>query len=234
MNPPAGSAPTPDLEVRGFYLQRDARGRLALSYRERPEWKPLVVDWTTPELASRIRAGRRQALGRATGLHRHGPLRILDATAGLGHDGFTLAGLGAQMTLIERDPLVVQLLSDALCRARSAEAAWVRDAASRVRIVQADTRRLSKTELDVEVAYLDPMYDDDRRQALPQKSMQMLRYLVGEDPDAGDLLQQLRQSVPRVVVKRPDRAPTLDAQPASLSFSTRQARFDVYLSATSA
>ncbi len=42
---------------------------------------------------------------------------IVDGTAGLGHDGLLLAWLGARVRLIERQPVVVCLLSDALQQA---------------------------------------------------------------------------------------------------------------------
>ena len=221
--------PTPDGDVRGFSLVRDDHGALGLVCTDRPDWKPLQIDWSSPEMRSRIAAGRKQPLARAVGIYRHGAQTLLDTTAGLGSDGFTLAALGAEVRLIERQGLVVELLRDAQRRALASDDRVLREAAGRVRIEHADARSLPEAWLAVDVAYMDPMYDNSRRRALPQKSMQMLRQLAGDDLDAEDLLRRLRRWVPRVVVKRPDRAPPLGDQAPNACFKSSQARFDVYL-----
>ncbi len=229
MSPGSPQNPTPGGDARGFSLARDADGRLSLICRDRAEWKPLSLDWTSAEMRSRIAAGRKQPLGRAVGLYRHGPLQVLDATAGLGNDGFTLAALGAQVLMVERQALLVELLLDAKLRAEQSPDASLRDAAARIRIQHADCLRFVPESLHADVAYLDPMYDNSRRRALPQKSMQMLRELAGDDADAPRLLEHLRRTLARVVVKRPDRAPPLDDQAPNTQFKSSQARFDVYL-----
>ena len=45
---------------------------------------------------------------------------IVDATAGLGRDAFLLASLGAKVTLIERSPMMYELLKEGMERARAA------------------------------------------------------------------------------------------------------------------
>lgn len=45
-------------------------------------------------------------------------VRILDATAGLGVDAFTLASLGFNVTVVERDIIIYALLADAFHRAK--------------------------------------------------------------------------------------------------------------------
>ncbi len=78
--------------------------------------------------------------------------------------------------------------------------------------------------------YLDPMYPDDGKRALPSKEMQILRDLTGGDADADALLDAARQSpVSRVVVKRPAKAPWLAGSKPTLSMEGTQARFDIYL-----
>jgi len=42
---------------------------------------------------------------------------IVDATAGLGGDGFVFASFGARVTLIEENPIVFELLQDSWTRA---------------------------------------------------------------------------------------------------------------------
>src|SRR3546814_2367692 len=68
-------------------------------------------------MSRRVAAGKQQLLARAIGLHKYKDLSVLDATAGLGRDGFVLAALGAQVTMVERQELLAALLFDAHVRA---------------------------------------------------------------------------------------------------------------------
>lgn len=104
------------------------------------------------------------------------------------------------------------------------------DAASRIQIIQHDSAADFSAAHGHEVIYLDPMYPDDGKRALPSKEMQILRDLTGGDADADALLTVALQSgVSRIVVKRPSKAPWLAASKPSLSMEGTQARFDIYL-----
>lgn len=191
-----------------------------------PGWGPIRADWTGAELRRRIGAGRGQLLGRATGVNRHDGLAILDATAGLGRDGFTLAALGARVTLAERNPLVLALLEDARQRAlRDPDTAA---AAQRVTLVHGESRAAMAQGWDV--IYLDPMYPGHNKAALAKKELQVLRELTGGDPDADALLAPARAHARlRVAVKRPLKAPPLAGCEPHHRLPGSQARFDVYL-----
>lgn len=222
---------TPGLVARGFsFVLERIDDRLALLAQHRPDWSPLSADWLSPEQRRRIAAGRKQLLPRALGLHKRADLRILDATGGLGRDGFTLAALGASVTITERQAQVAQLLEDARRRALLCPDAAIQAAAARVTILSADALHLDAEQLAVfDAAHLDPMYPDDGKSALPQKGMQLLRELAGDDLDAGELLSHLRRVIPRVAVKRPLRAPALGEQRPDAVTEGTQARFDLYL-----
>jgi 16S rRNA (guanine1516-N2)-methyltransferase len=204
-------------------------GILSLALRDQPRLLPLGIDWTAPAVRRRIASGRRQLLGRAVGLHRQTALHILDATAGLGEDGFTLAGLGARVTLMERQPLVLELLRDAHQRARAQAA--LADICARIELQLGDAHDLAGGGRQWDVVYLDPMYPHaEERRALPRKAMQILRDLTGGDTDADSLLAPaLAAARQRVVVKRPLHAPVLGEQPPHHSLRGTQARFDIYL-----
>ncbi len=214
-----------------------ARGgeRLELRALHRESYGAICADWTGAEQTRRIAAGRRQPLSRAVGLHKHqsndAPLRVLDATAGLGRDGFTLAALGAEITLAERNPQVRALLTDARRRALALSA--TREAAARIEVIETDARALFAGGGDArhwDVIYLDPMYPDTGAAALPSKEMQILRDLTGGDADADLLLTPaLECAYLRVVVKRPSSAPWLSGEEPSMSLAGSQLRFDVYL-----
>lgn len=212
-----------------YTLHQTAAG-LGLSAPHRGHWTPLLADWLSVDQRRRIGGGKRQLLARAVGLHRHPGLRVLDATGGLGRDGFTLAALGAQVTITERQPLVAQLLRDAHRRALDAVEPALRAAAGRISILDCDAATLDVGQLRLfDAAHLDPMYPDDGKSALPQKGMQLLRELAGDDLDAEALLDHLRRWVQRVAVKRPLRAGWLGPLAPDAQVIGTQARFDVYL-----
>ncbi|MGQ0530890.1 MAG: class I SAM-dependent methyltransferase [Panacagrimonas sp.] len=221
-------APTPGGDARGFSLVMDG-DRIGLIAQHRPDWKPVCADWLSAEMRSRIRSGRRQPLARAVGLHQKPDLCVLDATGGLGRDAFTLAALGAHVVLAERQPLVVELLRDAQRRARGSAEAAICAAADRIRVISSDALDINEAQGPFDAVYLDPMYPDDGKSALPQKEMQLLRDLAGDDLDAAGLLAHVRRLAPRVAVKRPNKAVHLGDQQPQASIDTTQTRFDLYL-----
>ncbi|MBL6751590.1 MAG: class I SAM-dependent methyltransferase [Nevskia sp.] len=218
----------------GFSFALQLRGgRLELSALHRPGYGPICADWGSTEMRRRIAAGRRQPLARAAGLHKAPLPSVLDANAGLGRDGFLLAALGADVTLVERNATVLSLLRDAQRRALDEPA--LRPAAERLELLGADAGSVLASGRRWDVVYLDPMYPDDGKAALPSKEMQILRDLAGGDPDADRLLAPARACARRrVVVKRPLKAPWLDGAAPDLSLRGTQLRFDVYLCAAAA
>lgn len=227
-------SPPPSPLVRGegknhfSFALRESGGRLELAALHHPGYGAICADWTTLELRRRVAAGRRQLLARAIGLHKERGLRILDATAGLGRDGYTLAALGARVTLAERHPSIAALLADARRRALAEPA--TAEAAARITLTASDARELLEQKWDV--IYLDPMYPGAGKTALAKKEMQVLRELTGGDADADALLEPARRSARlRVTVKRPLKAPWLAGTEPAFSLFGTQARFDVYLPA---
>ena len=217
------AAQAPDQEVRGlsFELQEN-NGRLELRALHRPGYGAICADWGSAEMKRRVAAGKRQVLARAVGLHKQSEPEILDANAGLGRDGYTLAALGARVSLAERNPKICALLRDAQLRAAA-------EVAGRIRLIEADAHSVFASGR-WDVVYLDPMYPDDGKQALPGKEMQILRDLTGGDTDADSLLEPaLACARLRVVVKRPSHAPWLNERKPSMSLASTQLRFDVYL-----
>lgn len=224
---PAAPGQAQSREALGFsFALEEIDGCLHLRALHRPGFSAICADWLSAGMRSRIQAGRRQLLARAAGLHKTPALHILDGTAGLGRDGFTLAALGARVTLVERHPHIIALLQDAYRRVLIA----LPEAAQRVEILHADTLNQLLSGRRWDVVYLDPMYPKTGKAALPQKEMQLFRDLTGSDADAGALLgPALASASKRVVIKRPLKAPWLAGQKPSLEMKGTQARFDVYL-----
>ena len=80
---------------------------------------PVRVDFVEGGAAHRrlYGGGSGQMIAKAVGVAQGVRPRVLDATAGLGKDGFVLASLGCEISLIERQPLIGALLEDGLARA---------------------------------------------------------------------------------------------------------------------
>lgn len=222
-------APGSDARGFSFELRHTAQG-LALFAHHHPRYAPLHIDWNTAEQRRRIAGGRKQLLARAIGLHKRANLQILDATAGLGRDAWTLAALGACVDLAERHPLLAAMLRDAHTRALNDPAQH--ETASRIRVIERDAASLLASGTQWDVVHLDPMYPKHGRRALPQREMQLLRELAGDDPDADGLLPAaVRAARQRVVVKRQLHAPPLAGRRPDFVLTGTQARYDVYTAA---
>lgn len=190
------------------------------------------AEWILRELGRGGNVLRGDPLARAIG---RAPQRVVDATAGLGGDALLLAALGHDVVAFERDAIVHALLQDGLRVLSSTEAS--------APVVDRITLRAGSA-IDLlpalspppEVVLLDPMYRETgstgarrRSTALPPKSMQRLRLVVGDDLDDAQLLAAARAvATRRVVVKRGDgMAPLADAPP-SWSIEATTVRYDVY------
>jgi len=149
---------------------------------------------------------------------------VVDATAGWGVDGGTLAAAGRNVALVERHPVLAALLDAAIARARAAGSS----AAPRLRLVEADARHWLAT-ASTDVVLLDPMYPDPDGGARKGEGLYLVRLLVGDDLDQGDLLEVARRAARRrVVVKRPRHAPPLAGRAPTGTHVGRTVRYDLY------
>ncbi|MEZ0391426.1 MAG: class I SAM-dependent methyltransferase [Pseudobdellovibrionaceae bacterium] len=162
--------------------------------------------------------GKSELIAKAVGLHR-GRQRVFDATVGLAQDAWFLSQLGAEVEGCERSPVVYLLLADALCRAPEAK----------LKIHFGDSLQwISEGKSDFSVVYIDPMFPEKKKSALPRKEMRIFRKWVGEDLDAEKLVQTALQSpAERVVVKRPLKAPEILSGVVH-SFEGQTVRYDLY------
>ena len=193
---------------------------------------PVRAEFGTGKAGYRLEhgGGNGQLIARAVGLKKsRRPLHILDATAGLGQDGFVLAGLGCRVTLLERSPVIHALLADGLMRAQlNTVAAPV---VERMSLLAADSADwLARAEPGIaDVIYLDPMFPHRDKAALAKKEMQVFRLVVGDDADASGLLSMaLEKARYRVVVKRPRKAPEIAGRPPTTQVVGKSSRYDIY------
>ena len=167
-----------------------------------------------------------QALGKKT---RH----IIDATGGWGGDTLLMCTQGYQVTVLERNPVMALMLKDAMTRLSQSK--WAIDnQVSMPNVIQGDSTIFfagNKLEESVDCIYLDPMFPPKKKKtAAVNKQMQLLQWMVGQDIDAAQLVENaLSAEAPRIVVKRPDYAEPLFRTP-STQFSSKLVHYDVYLS----
>lgn len=197
------------------------------------------IDFLSGNLAHRQKfgGGRGQSIAKAIGLKQGtSPPTILDATAGLAKDAYVLACLGCSMTLLERSPIIVELIRDAIQRAEEDEHfKTILENGFKV-INQSSIKYLTELENKIssdfypEVIYLDPMYPDKKKSASVKKNMQILQKLLGKDEDTQELLNlALKAAQKRVVVKRPKGAENLTELKPSYTVESKKTRYDIYL-----
>lgn len=223
-----------------------------------PKVGAVVVDFTSDAMQYRAKGFNKgqgsiknEAIGKALGIKGGQTPRIIDATAGLGRDGFMLMTLGAEVTLLERSEVVAALLVDGIHRATHS-GLMMDDFSSRFKFKSGqaadllrnwqddtlNTAPLNSETLNTETLntnrpdaiYLDPMFPHKKKSALVKKEMRLFQQLLGPDEDADVLLAPaLALAKKRVVVKRPDYAPFLANTEPSMQIKSKKHRFDVYL-----
>lgn len=177
-------------------------------------------------------------------------LTLLDATAGLGEDSFLLAAAGFDVTLYERDRTIFLLLEDTLKRA--AENPDTAEITARMHLVEGDSinamERIaadrqtspagtdgcppngSQKGLTPDVILLDPMFPERKKSGLVKKKFQLIHYLEAPCTDEGRLFEAARNAYPsRIIVKRPEKGPTLAGARPSYSLKGKAIRYDIYV-----
>lgn len=198
------------------------------------------IDFISGNLAHRQKygGGRGQSIAKAIGLKQGStPPNVLDATAGLAKDAYVLACLGCSMTLVERSPIITELIRDAIKRAIEDEH-FQTILKKGFKVINKSSidylTKLSNESLDIsnhpDVIYLDPMYPDKKKSASVKKNMQILQKLLGKDEDTQALLDiSLKIAKKRVVVKRPKGAENLTELKPSYTVESKKTRYDIYL-----
>jgi 16S rRNA (guanine1516-N2)-methyltransferase len=220
----------------GLQLQLTSQ-HLQLVNLDNHSYGPLYIDFIAGKTDHRrlYGGGKSQLLAKSVGLNKGFKGHILDATAGLAGDGFVLASLGCQITLLERSPILSAMIDNALQDAQKVEG--IRDIIKSIKLIHTDSlhylcmeNNKDLIENKPDIIYLDPMFPDKKGSALVKKEMQYLQLLIGKDLDSSQLLCcAIKQAKYRVVVKRPAKAPYLDGQQPQLELSSKKQRFDIYI-----
>ena len=155
-----------------------------------------------------------------------GELTAVDATAGLGEDSLLLAAAGFRVRMYEHNPVIYELLRDALCRAT--EIPELSEIVERMQVFNEDSvSAMAQLEAAPDVILLDPMFPARQKSALVKKKLQMIQKL--EIPCAGEaeLLRAAMQARPKkLIIKRPPKGPWLAEIKPDHSITGKAVRFD--------
>jgi 16S rRNA (guanine1516-N2)-methyltransferase len=134
---------------------------------------------------------------------------------------------------LERSKPLFEILQKALLGARSEAPAD--ETLARFQIIFGDSIQFLQTPQFLEqeksdvALYLDPMFPEKKKSALPRKEMQIFRSVVGSDSDSAELFAAaMKSGASRVVVKRPLKAEPLAAGVKHV-FEGRTVRYDLYV-----
>jgi 16S rRNA (guanine1516-N2)-methyltransferase len=191
---------------------------------------PVTASFLQGKTTHRLKfgGGKGQMIAKAVGVNKGVCPSVLDATAGLAQDAFVLASLGLQVTLLERSPVVAELIGMALEQAKRSEIA---DITARMNLLAEDacTWLQRQQEAVADVIYLDPMYPQRDKSALVKKEMRLFHTLVGDTPDDALLLAAaLEKARYRVVVKRPRKGDTIAGRQPAHQLLGKSCRYDIY------
>lgn len=218
-----------------YLLQYDDDG-LSLRPSNRQSHGAVRCEFATGANSHRRRfgGGNGQAIAKAVGVSGKFLPQVLDLTAGLGSDGFVLAGLGCDLRLLERNPIVHSLLRDGLQRARIAgqDDSALAEIVARMALINVDAAsylRDLQVESHADIVYMDPMFPERKKSAAVKKEMQAFHRIVGADADASELLDlALSCARYRLVIKRPASAGFLADRKPSYSLEGKSTRFDIF------
>lgn len=158
-----------------------------------------------------------------------GPLTAIDATAGLGEDALLLAAAGFEVTLYERNPIIFELLEDALRRA--GDHPELGEAISRMKAFNGDSlEALKALDRAPDVILLDPMFPERTKSALVKKKLQVIQGLEQPCEDEALFLKTAMEAgSQKLIVKRPPKGAPLAGVKPDYSLKGKAVRYDCFV-----
>ncbi|MBT5827854.1 MAG: class I SAM-dependent methyltransferase [Alphaproteobacteria bacterium] len=134
-------------------------------------------------------------------------MHIYDLTAGLGRDAMVMALLGHQVTMLEQNKLLYEMLSAA--QHDLANSAY-QDVAKNLTLLNQDSKEFcaNLTYCKTNIFYLDPMFPMRSKSAKVKKELQILQKICATENKLENFIE-LVKSKGKVVLKRPKFAPEL-------------------------
>lgn len=212
----------------GFYLQY-MNDCLTLS--EASSSLGISVDFTASAIQQRIKkTAKKPDLVKAVEGKQKKALYILDMTAGLGVDAFTLAAHGHRITAIEQNAYLYTILHASLEKAQSRDPETA-NIARKITLYFGNSNHYRSAKNDrFDRIYLDPMFPERRKSAKVKKNMQLLHKLTIEEVGTENLLFNTAKkiSAKKIIVKRPRISEFLNHQIPTHQLVGKSCRFDIY------
>ena len=194
--------------------------------------KVLFIDFNNGEMLNRInpKAKKCTVIKAVEGRSKEN-LKILDATAGLGRDTFTLASRGHSVIAIEKDIYIFLLLNNALELAK--KSSNLKNIADRITLINQDSNKyIQTTDEKFDCIYIDPMFPPRKKSAKVKQSMQILHEIAYNDETSNNqILDNIIKSkkTKKAVVKRPINSTFLADKKPSSQIKGKINRFDIYV-----
>ena len=153
-------------------------------------------------------------------------LVAIDATAGMGEDSMLLSAYGFKVNLYENNPIIAELLKDALERAQKIPE--LAEIVGRMKVFEEDSI-LAMQNLDYtpDVILLDPMFPERTKSALIKKKFQILHKIETPCTNEKELLDSAIMANPKkIVIKRPLKGEFLAGVKPSYSVKGNSIRYD--------
>ena len=153
-------------------------------------------------------------------------LIAIDATAGMGEDSLLLAAYGFKVNLYEKNPIIAELLKDALERAK--QTPELKEIVYRMEVFEEDSIiAMSKLDYKPDVILLDPMFPERTKSALIKKKFQILHQIETPCTNEKELLNSAIKANPKkIVIKRPLKGEYLAGIKPSYSVKGNSIRYD--------
>jgi hypothetical protein len=152
---------------------------------------------------------------------------VFEMMGGFGRDGLILHHQGHKLVTTERDLFIYLGLRLAHLWAKIFyEKKWQWD------LHYGDGEKWLEKNQDIsfDVIYLDPMYPEKKKSALPKKNLQLLQKLTesGGEQDVNELVTKCREyAIKKVILKRPHHAPL--GSDIHYQLKSKLVRFDIFL-----
>ena len=160
--------------------------------------KKIISSFRSGSFTNRIKNFQREShLKKAIGYGGESSKKILDCTAGLGHDAFILALLGQNVTVVEKNKGLCILFELAL--ESLPQTSYFQEAKEKITIINDDSASFVDKLFDYDVVYIDPMFKD-RGAAGRSGIMSLISDYLDDFTDVSDVL--IRSKFNRMVIKR--------------------------------
>tara|TARA_Y100000741_G_scaffold223894_1_gene170955 strand:+ start:171 stop:884 length:714 start_codon:yes stop_codon:yes gene_type:complete len=144
---------------------------------------------------------------------------ILDCTAGFGRDARTLDLLGYKVTMVEKSPLIILILRNALNISKN----------HNLKLYYGDSYDfLNHSEKEYDYIYIDFMFDKTKDKSLSSKNDEILKIISLSEENKNRLVKlAIKKSKKRVVVKEPKHSSS-NIINADFNIKTKLINYNIY------